>query len=137
MIANRGRVRVPSSLIGVLQRHCAETDFTFPEPSQLTCLADVLGRIPDPRRVRGRRYRRGSLLGLCMVAVLGGATSLAAIARLAADTDFDLRGQLGLTPSTSKASTLGRLLARLDGDAVDDAVGARLARYAATGRRTR
>ncbi|WP_266636205.1 transposase family protein (plasmid) [Streptomyces sp. NBC_01340] len=67
---------MPSSPIGVLQRHCADTDSTCPEPSQLTCLADVLGRIPDPRRVRGRRYRLGSLLALCMVAVLGGATSL-------------------------------------------------------------
>ncbi|MGW2520674.1 hypothetical protein ACWC09_27370 [Streptomyces sp. NPDC001617] len=72
---------MPSSLIGVLQRHCADTDSTCPEPSQLTCLADVLGRIPDPRRVRGRRYRLGSLLALCMIADLGGATSLAAIAR--------------------------------------------------------
>lgn len=121
---------MPSSLIGVLQRHCADTDSTCPEPSQLTCLADVLGRIPDPRRVRGRRYRLGSLLALCMVAVLGGATSLAAIARFAADTDSDLREQLGLTSSTPNASTLGRLLARLDGDALDDAVGAWLARYA-------
>lgn len=122
---------MPSSLIGVLQRHCADTDSTCPEPSQLTCLADVLGRIPDPRRVRGRRYRLGSLLALCVVAVLGGATSLAAIARFAADTDSDLREQLGLTSSTPNAATLGRLLARLDGDALDDAVGAWLARYAA------
>lgn len=91
----------------------------------------MLGRIPDPRRARGRRYRLGSLLALCMVAVLGGATSLAAIARFAADTDSDLREQLGLTSSTSIASTLGRLLARLDGDALDDAVGAWLARYSA------
>ncbi|WP_329374610.1 transposase family protein [Streptomyces sp. NBC_01483] len=122
---------MPSSLIGVLQRHCADTDSTCPEPSQLTCLADVLGRIPDLRRVRGRRYRLGSLVALCMVAVLGGATSLAAIARFAADTDSDLREQLGLTSSTPNASTLGRLLARLDGDALDDAVGAWLARYSA------
>ncbi|MEU1036439.1 transposase family protein [Streptomyces mirabilis] len=69
----------------------------------------------------------GSLLALCMVAVLGGATSLAAIARFAADTDSHLREQLGLTSSTPNASTLGRFLARLDGDAV----GAWLARYAA------
>ncbi|MGW1507224.1 transposase family protein [Streptomyces mirabilis] len=82
-------------------------------------------------RVRGRRYRLGSLLALCMVAVLDGATSLAAIARFAADTDFDLREQLGLTSSRPNASTLGRLLARLDGDALDDAMGAWLARYAA------
>jgi len=66
-----------------------------------------------------------------MAAVLGGATSLAAIARFAADTDSDLREQLGLTSSTPNASTLGRLLARLDGDALDDVVGAWLARYAA------
>ncbi|MDX3763037.1 ISAs1 family transposase [Streptomyces sp. AK02-04a] len=87
--------------------------------------------MPDPRRVRGRRYRLGSLMGLCLVAVLGGATSLAAIARFGADTDYGLREQLGLTSSTPNASTLGRLLARLDGDALDDAVGAWLARYAA------
>lgn len=65
-----------------------------PEPEQLTSLAEVLGRIPDPRRVRGRRYRRGSLLALCLVAVLGGATSLAGIARFAADTGYDLRKRL-------------------------------------------
>jgi predicted transposase YbfD/YdcC len=124
---------VSSSLIGVLRRHCADIDSTRPDPElpQLTCLADVLGRIPDPRRVRGRRYRLGSLLALCLVAVLGGATSLAAIARFAADTDCDLRERLGLTAGTPNASTLGRLLARLDGDAMDDAVGAWLARHTA------
>ncbi|MEV2236378.1 ISAs1 family transposase [Streptomyces phaeochromogenes] len=53
------------------------------------------------------------------------------IDHLAADTDSDLRQQLGLTSSTPNASTLGRLLARLDGDALDDAVGTWLARYAA------
>lgn len=123
---------MPSSLIGVLQRHCEDIDSACPdpEPQQFTSLAEVLGRIPDPRRVRGRRYRLGSLLALCLVAVLGGATSLAAIARFAADTDYDLREQLGLTSSTPNASTLGRLLARLNGDALDDAVGAWLARYA-------
>ncbi|MFF4054136.1 transposase family protein [Streptomyces chartreusis] len=91
----------------------------------------MLGQLPDPRRVRGRRYCLGSLLALCLVAVLGEATSLAAIARFAADTDSDLREQLGLTPSTPNASTLGRLLACLDGDALGDTVGAWLARYVA------
>lgn len=130
---HRGRVRVSSSLIGVLRRHCADIDSTCPDPElpQLTCLVDVLDRIPDPRRVRGRRYRLGSLLALCLVAVLGGATSLAAIARFATDTDCDLRERLGPTAGTPNASTLGRLLARLDGDALDDAVGAWLARYTA------
>lgn len=130
---NRGRVRVPSSLIGVLQRHCQGIDSACPdpEPQQFTSLAETLSRIPDPRRVRGRRYHLGSLLALCLVAVLGGARSLATIARFAADTDSSLREQLGLASSTPNASTPGRLLARLDGDALDDAVGAWLARYAA------
>ncbi|WP_328430230.1 ISAs1 family transposase [Streptomyces sp. NBC_00443] len=124
---------MPSSRIGALQRHCEDIDSTCldPAPSQLTSLAEVLGRLPDPRRVRGRRYRLGSLLALCLVAVLGGARSLAAIARFAADSDAGLRERLGLTAYTPNASTLGRLLARLDGDALDDAVGAWLARYAA------
>ncbi|MDQ1042324.1 ISAs1 family transposase [Streptomyces sp. V4I2] len=124
---------MPSSLIGVLQRPCEDIDSACPdpEPSQLMSLAEALGRIPDPRRVRGRRYRLGSLLALCLVAVLGGATSLAAIARFAADTDSDLREAPGLASSTPNASTLGRLLSRLDGDALDDAVGAWLTRFAA------
>jgi predicted transposase YbfD/YdcC len=124
---------VSSSLIGVLRRHCADIDSTRPDPElpQLTCLADVPGRIPDPRRVRGRRYRLSSLLALCLVAVLSGATSLAAIARFAADTDCDLRERLGPAAGTPNASTPGRLLARLYGDAMDDAVGTWLARYTA------
>ncbi|WP_458078339.1 transposase family protein [Streptomyces sp. EMB26] len=71
----------------------------------------MLGRIPDPRRVHGRRYRMGPLLALWLVAVLGGATSLAALARFAAYTQCDLREQPGLTSSTPNASALGRLLA--------------------------
>jgi hypothetical protein len=55
---------------------------------------------------------------------------LTVIARFAADTDSDLRKPLGLASSTPNASTLGRLLSRLDGDALDDTVGAWLARPA-------
>ncbi|MEV8593615.1 transposase family protein [Streptomyces sp. NPDC052012] len=73
----------------------------------------MLGRIPDPAGSGARRYRLGSLLALCLVAVLGGATSPAAVGRFAADTDYDLREQLGLTSNAPNASTLERLLARL------------------------
>ncbi|MGX4688831.1 transposase family protein [Streptomyces sp. JNUCC 63] len=72
----------------------------------------------------GRRYRLGVLLALCAVAVLSGATSPACIARFAADSGPDLRRRLGIAASTPVATTLGRLLYRLDGDALDDAVGA-------------
>ncbi|MBP5895503.1 transposase family protein [Streptomyces sp. LBUM 1483] len=116
-------------------RHCEDIDSACPdpEPRQFTALAEVLGRIPDVRRsspVRGHRYRLGSLLALCPVSVLGGATSLAAIARFAVDIDPDLRERIGLVSSTPSASTPERLLARRYGDTLDDAVGAWLARYA-------
>ncbi|MFG2562750.1 ISAs1 family transposase [Streptomyces sp. NPDC048496] len=63
--------------------------------------------------------------------MLGGARSLAQIARYAADADTQVRAELGLDRAAPNASTLGRLLARIDGDALDDAVGAWLARHAA------
>ncbi|MCX5317922.1 ISAs1 family transposase [Streptomyces sp. NBC_00154] len=123
---------MPSSLISVLARH--GEDATVPclpvNSYELATLAEVFGRLPDPRRIRGRRYRLGSLLGLCLVAVLGGAKSLAQIARFAADATAEVHDQLGLARATPNASTLGRLVARLDGDTVDDAVGAWLARRA-------
>jgi predicted transposase YbfD/YdcC len=123
---------VSSSPIDVLVRQCEGVVLPCPpaELPGLRTLAEVLARVPDPRRVQGRRYRLGPLLALCLVAVLGGATSLARIARFAADSSPDLRTQLGLHRATPAATTLGRLLARLDGDAFDDAVGAWLARLA-------
>ncbi|MER5916013.1 ISAs1 family transposase [Streptomyces sp. NPDC001982] len=47
------------------------------------------------------------------------------------DADPEVRAGLGLTRTAPNASTLGRLLARIDGDALDDAVGTWLARHAA------
>jgi predicted transposase YbfD/YdcC len=124
---------VSSSLITVLARHCEGGNAPCPsvEPHELASLSEVLAAVPDPRRVRGRRYRIGVLLALCLTAVLGGARSLAQIARYAHDADPHVRAGLGLTRAVPDASTLGRLLARIDGDALDDAVGAWLARHAA------
>ncbi|WP_433498010.1 hypothetical protein ACQP1K_24345 [Sphaerimonospora sp. CA-214678] len=59
---------------------------------------------------------------LALLAVLDGATSLAKITRFIAGYDPELRARIGL-PVTVRpaASTLGRLLARLDGDTFDAA----------------
>ncbi|MGW2815722.1 transposase family protein [Streptomyces sp. NPDC001415] len=84
------------------------------DSAELSTPAEVFDRLPDPRRVRGRRYRLGSLLGLRLVAVLGGARSLTQIARFAADAAPEVHEQLGLARATPNASSLGRLLARLD-----------------------
>ncbi|WP_368857806.1 transposase family protein [Nonomuraea sp. MG754425] len=88
--------------------------------------------MPDPRSRRGRRYRLGPLLALSLLAVLSGATSLVKIPRFIAGYDPQLRQRVGL-PGTVRlaASTLGRLLARLDGDAFDTATYAYLAILAA------
>ncbi|MFC9537804.1 ISAs1 family transposase [Streptomyces sp. NPDC056975] len=90
----------------------------------------MLDEVLDLRRVRGRRYRIGSLLALCLVAVLGGAKSVTALARFATDNSPELRECLRFTSTTPNTTTLGRLLARLDGNALDDAIGAWLGRYA-------
>ncbi|EGX55397.1 transposase [Streptomyces zinciresistens K42] len=122
---------MPSSLIDVLQRHREDADLLHlpAELSELAALSEVLDRLPDPRRVRGRRYRLGSLLTLCLLAVLGGATTLAGIARYAIDTSPEARARIGLR-RPPRATTPGRLLSRPDGDALDDALGAWPARHA-------
>ncbi|MEU8404301.1 ISAs1 family transposase [Nonomuraea sp. NPDC048892] len=112
---------MPSSPIDVLSRHLEHitlTDATVDLPT----LAEVLDAVPDPRCRRGRRYRLGPLLALALLAVLSGASSLVQITRFIAGYDPNTRARLGL-PSTTRlaASTLGRLLARLDGDAFDAA----------------
>jgi hypothetical protein len=135
-IKNRGRVRVPSSPIDVLARHLEHVTVADSPTDllDLPALAEVLDTLPDPRSRRGRRYRLGPLLALSLLAVLGGATSLAKITRVIAGYDPHLRARAGL-PGTAKlaASTLGRLLSRLDGDAFDTATCGYLASLAACG----
>ncbi|MEU9369509.1 ISAs1 family transposase [Streptomyces avermitilis] len=114
-----------SSLIDALAHHREDVDPACP-PADLRTLARILDEVPDPRRIRGRRYRIGSLLALCLVAVLGGAKSVTAIARFGTDSSPELRECLRFTSTTPNTTTLGRLLGRLDGDAF----GAWLGRYA-------
>ncbi|WP_412516426.1 ISAs1 family transposase [Actinomadura madurae] len=128
---------MPSSLLDTLVRHCDElrTPDMRAEARHvldLPVLAEVLGRVPDHRDRRGRRYRLGAVLCLCVVAVLGGARSLAQIVRRARSMDPVVWGAVG-SPLTGTgrarlpvATTLGRILAGVDGDALDDALGSYL-----------
>ncbi|MFD9659245.1 hypothetical protein [Streptomyces mirabilis] len=78
--------------------------------------------MPDPRRVRGRRYRLGLLLALCLTTVLGEARSLAQTARCAADTHPEVRAGLdpdseavrGSRTGSNEIPTFAPLLARFD-----------------------
>nr|WP_107494956.1 hypothetical protein [Streptomyces sp. SM11] len=51
----------------------------------------------------------GALLALCLLAVLGGATTLAGISRFAVDAAPEVRERIGLR-GLPRATTLGRLL---------------------------
>ncbi|MFE5096173.1 ISAs1 family transposase [Streptomyces sp. NPDC056638] len=115
---------MPVSTIEVLScRRARIADSPTDEPEELVRLAEVLEALPDPRRRHGRRYRLGALLAVCTLAVLGGCTTLTSIARFAAGMPSELRARLGLGTAVPRACTLGRLLARIDADALDQAVG--------------
>jgi len=94
-------------------------------PGLLQRLADV----PDPRDPRGVRHTLVFVLALAASAVLTGATSLLAISEWACDAPPDVLDGLGARrdPLTgcrpvSGEATIRRLLARIDGDALDRAV---------------
>ena len=122
---------MPSNTIAMLTRHIKHAQTATPataerpDLTELPQLAQILNTVPDPRDRRGRRHRIGSLLALCLLAVMSGARSLASIGRFARDSDPAVLTALGLTRTHNRpaASTIGRLLARLDGDALDTAAG--------------
>ncbi|MFF4081070.1 transposase family protein [Streptomyces sp. NPDC001777] len=89
--------------------------------------------VPDPRGLRGRRYPLLPLLCAAAAAVLTGARSLIAIGELIGDAPQPVLGVLGFPagPFTGirpapHAATVRRLLQRVDGDALDAAIGAYL-----------
>jgi predicted transposase YbfD/YdcC len=87
--------------------------------------------VPDPRDRRGRRYPLVALLSAAAAGVLAGARSLVAIGEWIADAPRWALQALGFPPDPLTGSvpaphpaTVRRLLARLDGNALDHAVGA-------------
>ncbi len=108
-------------------------DATTPSSADSGLLAR-LASVPDPRRARGRRHPLVFVLALAACAVLAGSRSLAAIAEWAADAPPDLLIRLGepcrepdAGPSAPAEATVRRVLQRVDGDALDAAIGAWLA----------
>ncbi len=90
--------------------------------------------MPDPRDPRGVRHALAAVLALSACAVLTGATSLPAVGEWIADAPTRVLERLGirrdpLLPGrlAPAESTVRRLLARVDGDALDRAVGRWLA----------
>jgi DDE_Tnp_1-associated/Transposase DDE domain len=79
-------------------------------------LLDALSAVPDPRAARGVRYPFAGLLAVAVCAVLAGASSFAAIADWRPDLDDIARARLGFVRGVPAATTVWRLLIRLDAD---------------------
>src|SRR5215831_14219162 len=99
-------------------------------------LLEALGRVPDPRDPRGRRYPLVPVLAIAVCAMLAGARSYAAIAEWAADAPPRLRARLGLPGPVPDLATIWRVLTTVDPAAVDRAVGAWVSAQLATRRPT-
>src|SRR5690606_9284272 len=83
---------------------------------------------------RGIRHALGCVLALAACAVLAGARSFVAIAEWAADTDAATLSEVGATRGAPSESTFRRTLQKVDGDDLDQHLGAwAQARLAACG----
>ncbi|MGK5449784.1 ISAs1 family transposase [Streptomyces radiopugnans] len=116
---------MPSALVQL-----AQAERTAPLPAAAD-LFRFLRSVPDPRDPRGLRYPLAALLSAACSAVLAGARSLAAIGEWITDAPPWALRALGFPadPLTRRIpvpdpGTVRRLLGRLDGDALDQAVGA-------------
>jgi hypothetical protein len=88
---------VSSSLITTTEEHACCVSIAYPcragptrgsdpgRSDELPDLLDRLRRLPDPRRLRGRRHPQTYVLAPAACTVLAGAKSLTAIAEWAAD----------------------------------------------------
>jgi predicted transposase YbfD/YdcC len=81
-------------------------------------LLAVLAAVPDPRDPRGIRYPLPSMLAVAVCAVLAGAVTFAAIADWVKDLDPPGWVRLGFTGRIPVASTVWRLLVRVDAEAL-------------------
>ncbi|WP_247275023.1 ISAs1 family transposase [Rhodococcus sp. F64268] len=93
-------------------------------PTRRELLLTALETVPDPRDRRGVRYPLASILALAVTATIAGARSFAAIGQWAAATTCEHLAAFGLAGTAAPdESTLRKLFARLDADALDTALG--------------
>jgi hypothetical protein len=83
-------------------------------------LVEVLAELPDPRHAQGRRHPLAAVLGLVVLGLLLGRTSLSGIARLGRQFGTPLAHALGFRRGkTPTKSTLSELLRLLDAAALE------------------
>src|SRR5690242_5315776 len=83
-------------------------------------LLDLLARVPDPRKRRGRRHALAGLLAVGIAAVIAGSRSFAAIGQWAADAGPEMLTVLG----AAEESTFRRAFALVSPDVLDRVLGA-------------
>src|SRR5215218_9378445 len=100
---------------------------------QYRSLLDDLAQLADPRHRRGRRHTLTTVLAVAVAAVLAGARSLAAIGEWTSDAPDQVLAALGCAATRCAGwrppseATMRRVLARVDPDALDQAIGRWLA----------
>lgn len=95
---------------------------------EASSLSEVLATTPDPRDRSGLRHPLPAALNLLVVATLAGMRSLTAVAQFARDHGKSLAHALGFrSAKTPCQATLPNLLRQLDVDAVEAALGRRVA----------
>jgi predicted transposase YbfD/YdcC len=109
---------MPSSPIDVLLPH---RPAQAPGPATVTDgehhgLLVALAAVPDPRDSRGTRYPLVSMLAVAVCAVLAGASTFAAITDWVRDLDRPAWVRLGFDERLPAATTVWRLLVRIDAD---------------------
>lgn len=91
-------------------------------PAPLSLL-ELLTEVPDPRSRHGRRHPLSAILGLAVVAMLGGAKGYEAIAQFGREKGFALAHALGFTRGkTPTKSTFSILFRALDVTAFEVAI---------------
>ena len=90
-----------------------------PRVVSFTSLAAAFASVPDPRRQASVTYPVGAMLTLAVSAILANHTSVLAIAEWGARQGADLLARMGFpTGRTPCQSTMQRLFAKLDGEAL-------------------
>ncbi|MGW5323696.1 ISAs1 family transposase [Rhodococcus pyridinivorans] len=93
-------------------------------PTRHERLLSAFETVPDPRDRRGVRYRLAGVLALAVTATIAGCRSFAAIGQWAAEATVEVLTSFGFTDAAAPdESTLRKLFARIDADALDTALG--------------
>ena len=93
-------------------------------PAAPDVLLELIAKVPDPRKPRGKRHALPGVLAVALAATLAGARSFVAIAEWAADTAPGVLARLGVTGPMPSESTIRRCLQRLAPNELDQLIGA-------------